>query len=89
MALIPIDGKNPDLSVSQARIRLGHMHNYPRSFLNPIHSGKIKILYIKGIHKVLTKTIPQIQMFSNQILMVNMKTEIAKSRKSEVFNLMT
>ena len=35
------------------------------------------------------KTIPQIQMFPNQIHMVKMKIEIAKSQKPEVFRLMT
>ena len=54
-----------------------------------MYNKKITFVYFKRIQKVLTKTIPQIQMFSNQIHMVNMKIEIAKSRKSEVFNLIT
>ena len=54
-----------------------------------MYNKKITFVYFKRIQKVLTKTIPQIQMFSNQIHMVNMKIEIAKSRKSKVFNLMT
>ena len=41
-----------------------------------MHSEKIKFLQFKRIQKVLTKPIPQIQMFSNQIHMVKMKIEI-------------
>ena len=47
-------------------------------FLNSMHSGKITFLYFKMIQKVLAKTIPQIQMFSNQIHMVKMKIKIAE-----------
>ena len=39
---------------------------------------KKKNLYFKRIQKVLTKTIPHIQMFPNKIHMVKMKIEIAK-----------
>ena len=43
-----------------------------------MHSEKITFLYFKMIQKELMKTIPQIQMFLNQIHKVNMKIEIAK-----------
>ena len=35
-----------------------NMHNYPRSFLNPMQSVKIAFLKFKEIQKVLTKAIP-------------------------------
>ena len=53
------------------------MHNYPRLFLNPMHKKKKKLNF-KGIQKVLAKTIPQIQMFPNQIHVVMMKNKIIK-----------
>ena len=43
-----------------------------------MHNGKIAFLYFKRIQKVLTKTISKIQMFPNQIHMVNMKIEIVE-----------
>ena len=39
---------------------------------------KITFLYIKKIQKVLTKTIPRIQMFPNNIHTVKMKIEIVE-----------
>ena len=41
-----------------------------------MHIEKITFLYFIRIQKVLTKTIPRIRMFSNQIHMVKMKIEI-------------
>ena len=43
-----------------------------------MHSGKITFLNFKAIQKVLMKTIPQIQMFPNQIHVIKMMNEIAK-----------
>ena len=54
-----------------------------------MHKGKITFLNFKGIQKVLMKTIPQIQMFSNQIHKVKMKNEVVEAHKTEVFGPMT
>ena len=43
-----------------------------------MHSGKIAFLNFKGIKKVLTKIIPYIKMFPNQIHLVKIKNEIAE-----------
>ena len=43
-----------------------------------MRSEKVAFLNFKGIQKVLMKTLPQIQIFLNQIHMVKMKNEIAK-----------
>ena len=43
-----------------------------------MHSEKITFLYFERIKKVLIKTIPQIQMFPNQIHMVKMKIKIVE-----------
>ena len=73
-----IEGKNPNLFIFQVQIRVRNMHNYRKFFLNTMHSRKITLLYFKGIQKVLTKTIPHIRMFLNQIHIVKMKIEISK-----------
>ena len=54
-----------------------------------MHSGNITFLYFKRIQKVLTKTIPRIEMFPNQIHTVKMKIEIVEVHKPEVFYSMT
>ena len=46
--------------------QVSNMHNYHRLFLNPMHNGKIKIIYFITIQKVLMKAIPKIWMFPNQ-----------------------
>ena len=58
--------------------QLRNMDNYLKFFPNPMHSRKIVFLNIKGIQKMLTKTIHQIQMFPNQIQLVKMKNEIVE-----------
>ena len=55
------------------------MHKYLRLFLYPMHNGiKKTFLYFKKTQKVLTKTIPHIRMFPNQIHIVKMKIEITE-----------
>ena len=43
-----------------------------------MYNGKIAFLNFKWIQKVITKTIPHIQMVSNQIHVVKMKNEIVE-----------
>ena len=51
---------------------------YPNLFRNPMHNRKIAFLYFKRIQKVLTKTIPHIRMFPNQIHIMKMKIKIVE-----------
>ena len=56
---LPTEGKNPNISVSQARTKLrACITILGFFFLNPMNSGKTVFLNFKGIQKVLTKTIP-------------------------------
>ena len=58
------EGKNRNLYFSQVWIRLGTCITILCLLLNPMHNKKkIVFLYFKRIQKVLTKTVPQIQMF--------------------------
>ena len=50
-----VEGKNPNLFVSQFRIMLGICITILGFLLTLMHSGKITFLYFRRIQKVLTK----------------------------------
>ena len=71
-------GKTQIFLFAKSRSGQEYALNYPRFFLNSMYSEKITFLYFKRIQKVLTKTIPRIQMLPNQIPMVKMKIKIVE-----------
>ena len=71
------EGKNLGFSIFQGRIKLGTCVTI-LGFSKSYAQQQITLLNFKGTQKVLTKTIPKIWMFSNQIHAMKMKNKIAE-----------
>ena len=82
------NGKKSDLFVSQAWIKLGTCITI-LGFLNFMHNGKIIFLNFREIQKMLAKTIPQIRRSQIKSMWWRWRMKSQKSRKPEVFHLMT